>query len=83
MKKITLIIKEGKFPDSVKGATVALDEDTFQIWINDHLDPDEMAAAFLHEMLHVWNDDFDRDENADQVEERTHEQLKRISDIIK
>ena len=79
-KKIQLSISTANLPESIHGMT--LHDDTFQIWINSNLDADDQAAAFLHEMLHIWNNDFDSKDDADQIEQRTHEQMKRISDIL-
>lgn len=79
--KKELSISTADLPESVNGLTVNTN-DIYNIYVNNKLDPDSQAAAFLHEMLHIWNNDFDSQEEADQIELRTHEQLKRISDIF-
>ena len=83
MNNIEIVINKASLPDSINGCTVFDDDHAYKIYINDTLSPDEQAAAFLHEMLHVWNNDFNSNEAADHIEKNTHEQLKRISDIIK
>ena len=50
------------------------------IVVNADLSEDEQAKAFLHECLHIYNDDFDHvsSEGVQSVEERTHAQLNRL-----
>lgn len=83
MKELNITIDKNSFPVSIKGFIVKDDDTTYRIFINDTLDSDDQAAAFLHECLHIWNDDFNSNDSADHIEQRTHKQLKRISEIFK
>ena len=78
--KKELSITTATLPESIHGLTVKTN-DIYNIYVNNKLDPDSQAAAFLHEMLHIWNDDFNKDADADHIEKQTHAQLKRISEI--
>lgn len=82
-KIILLNVSTVTFPDYIHGFTIfTKQDDIYNVWINSSLDEDHRAAAFLHECLHIWNEDFDSKDDADHIEQRTHEQMKRISDIL-
>ncbi len=80
MREIVIQVDTTTLSNKIHGFTVS-DGHSYKIWINDILDSDNQAAAFLHEMLHIWNDDFNKDADADHIEKQTHAQLKRISEI--
>lgn len=75
MRDIKITINKASFPAGVKGFSILDDSSTFRIFINDTLDPDDQAAAFLHECLHIWNGDHTSKDDADHIEKKTHEQL--------
>ena len=60
----------------------APDDNGYLIVVNADESPDEQAKAFLHEMLHIWNDDFnDPVGNVQVIEARTHRQLRRLLEL--
>lgn len=56
----------------------------YTVCINSALDPDQQAAAFLHECLHIWHDDLRSNSGipVGSLEDIRHEELKRIATII-
>ena len=75
-----MIIETVSLPEKVKALTVK-EDDKVKVYVNNDLTEDEQAASFLHEMLHLWNHDFDKELSADEIEALTHGQLSRISGI--
>lgn len=68
----------GNMPEGI-GGMVTLDNDgEYMIMINADASTDNQAKSFLHEMLHIWNHDFDRGGNVNEIECRTHKQLESI-----
>lgn len=60
----------------------APDNDGYMIVVNADESPDKQAETFLHEMLHIWNDDFnDPVGNVQVIEARTHRQLRRLLEL--
>lgn len=63
------IVRMINFPGDICGA-VRLSEDGFaNVYINDQLSPDAKRRAFLHEMLHIRNDDFYNERDIREIEE--------------
>lgn len=79
MREIALRLFHEIMPEGVHGM-VAEDHGKYMVVINANESPDEQAKAFLHEMLHIYNDDFNlvADEGVQSIESRTHEQLARL-----
>ena len=59
-------------PATVKGATGRSRSGAHTVVINSDLTEAEQAAAFTHEMLHIWYGDFDSMAPAEQVERQRH-----------
>lgn len=78
-----MIIQTAALPETVKALTVKNDDGSVKVYVNDIFTEDEQAASFLHEMLHLWNHDFEKELSADEIEALTHRQLSRISEIYK
>ena len=55
-----------------KGMSYRGGNDCYTILINADISEEEQAKAFLHEMFHIWNHDFDSKESVQQIEERAH-----------
>ena len=70
-----------QLPGSVHGIT-SKDKEKYFMLINAEQTPDEQAAAFIHEMLHIWNKDFESGDDLQAIEARTHEQTKRILSLL-
>ena len=61
----------------------AKDEQGYLVVINSMLPEDKQAAAFIHEMLHIWHDDFSGDAPAGQLESYRHAEAIRLCNIFK
>lgn len=62
-----------RMPSSVKGASCKTPDNGYMVVINSGLSAGEQEEAFLHEMLHVWNGDHDREGNTQELEARIHQ----------
>lgn len=82
-RTIKLQIITSPLPASVRGLTAnQKGSDVFTIAINDQKNDDEQAIAFLHEMLHIWHSDHDREGvNISELEHERHRELKRLLTI--
>lgn len=78
---MTLQIIKRPLPNSIHGAA-AKEGDGYTVLINDQDDQDRQTLAFLHEMLHIWHKDHDR-EGADvsALEAERREELKRLLEM--
>ena len=76
-QKIILRLIKNPLPRSIHGLS-AKDGDAIIVLINEDDDPDTQQEAFIHEMLHVWHGDHDR-ENIDvnKLEAQRHTETRR------
>lgn len=58
-------------PVSVKAFTVKSSDDTFIIFINSRLSYEQQQKSFKHELRHIKNDDFQK-QNVDEIECMAH-----------
>lgn len=81
VKDIHVQVFQGQMPKGGHGIVVAGDPGQFLIMLNSADPEDEQRTAFLHEMLHIYNDDFERvlSDGIQRIETETHEQLARLS----
>ena len=70
---LNLRVVKLRMPSSVKGASCKTPDNGYMVVINSGLSAEEQEEAFLHEMLHVWNGDHDREENLQALEARIHQ----------
>lgn len=70
---LNLRVVKLRMPSSVKGASCKTPDSGYMVVINSGLSAEEQEEAFLHEMLHVWNGDHDREENTQELEARIHQ----------
>lgn len=64
-----------KCPPRVKAFTVKnRAEDYYTIVIDPRLDAREQLKSYMHELLHMGRDDFDRNKNVEEAEIATHEE---------
>ena len=78
-------IKFGKadMPEDFGGVTRSLDrEDNYCMLINSALTETKQTAAFLHEALHIYHDDFNSDRPVEVIELERREELKAIARLI-
>ena len=83
MREIKVRLFHEHFPVGGTGGICCLDPKTgeYMVIVNADLPQEERAKAFLHEMLHIYNDDFERvlSEGIQRIEADAHEQLDRLS----
>ena len=60
------------------GGIIEKEPGAYYIAINEDISPDEQAAAFLHECLHVYHNDFSSGKTVQQIESERHRELKRV-----
>ena len=53
-----IIPKMIKLPHHVKAITVKNSDDTYTIFLNSLLDFETLRQSYMHELLHIHNDDF-------------------------
>ena len=73
--KIRLITTD-ELPADVHGMAAPLDEDDSYIVVI--REDDEQAASFLHECLHIWHKDFEKNLSVQQIESMRHKELSEI-----
>lgn len=75
---IRIQVFRDKLPQGAHGFVIAAGAGSYQIMINAADPEDEQRSTFLHEMLHVYNNDFQTvaAEGIQSVEIRTHEQIR-------
>ncbi len=62
----------------IHGACMKTGEDMFLIWLNGHEDDPKTAESFIHEMLHIYHRDHDRNVSVDYIEFLRHNETKKI-----
>ena len=80
--RFNITMKLAALPETVHGVLQQTEKDTYTIFINSDQTDDERAAAFLHECLHIYHNDFASQESADSIEKARHAELKRICEIL-
>ena len=81
-RDITIRLVKHKMPDQAGGVIVQEGKESYLIIINDQKSEQEQAAAFLHECLHIWHNDFSTNTNALEVEELRHRELAGLADLL-
>ena len=81
IKDIHVQVFRGRLPEGAHGFVIDGNQGPFLIMLNSADPEDEQRRAFLHEMLHIYNDDFERvlSEGIQRIETDAHEQLARLS----
>jgi len=65
---INITIHTAELPAKANGATMeTLEQRDFLILLNSTKSPEEQKRALIHEVLHIWHDDFRRTD-LDQIE---------------
>ncbi len=64
-------------PFPVKGAVSMDDEGKLEIWVNDALSEADKKEVILHELLHILNEDFMKDD-VQAIEARCHQETEEI-----
>lgn len=66
-----IITKVIDFKNSIPSVVISNEDGTHTIFLNSRLDYFTLKKAYLHELKHIFNDDF-RKSNADSIESHTH-----------
>lgn len=69
---MNIIIKLIDLPVKCPGYARKNEDDTFTILLNSRLNMEQQRAAFIHELSHIDNNDFDVDMQADLIEGMRH-----------
>ena len=67
--KENIYIRKIKLPLSVRAFTLPDAQGDYNIYINDALSQEQQKLSYEHEMGHISNEDFYRDESASVIEE--------------
>ena len=74
MERITINLHHTTTPSAVGGMITKDGENQYTIIINENRSQIGQLASFLHEMVHVYNNDFDKSDVAE-IEAETNKQL--------
>ena len=69
------IIRKIKLPMSVRAFTIPDSQGDYNIYINDALSDEQQYESLCHEVCHIENGDFFRDEDATEIERRMKKSL--------
>ena len=65
-----IILKD--MPTTVKAVTVTNSDGTFTIIINSKLNYEQQCESFSHEIIHIMNCDFDKEQDINALEYNAH-----------
>lgn len=71
-RRVSLRIIKTELPEDIKGVCSVCSDGSYLILINQDLDEREQEASFLHEMLHIYHNDFDSDMSIHEIENKRH-----------
>lgn len=77
-KTLQLTLYKAPCLEGVNGTVIKTGDDSFMVIINSDLPPQEQAAAFAHEMLHIYRRDFDCNIPANTIECARHADTERL-----
>ena len=82
-RKLTLRIKSVPAPDNVHGAGTRKG-DAYLLLINENDTEQRQLLALLHEILHIWHNDYDHGPGTDltELERVRHEELKTLLQLL-
>ena len=81
--KIRLVRSDG--PETIHGATAQMRDDTgekYAVWINSSRTGKCGAATWLHEMLHIYHDDFSDTRPVKEIEKERRSELIELLEIL-
>lgn len=80
-KTFKVSIAEICLPEGVNGASAETAAGEYIVALRKGISETEKAAAFLHEMLHIYHDDFNSGLNVKQIEADRHAELLTILSV--
>ena len=81
-RTVTVRIIKADLPETVNGMCMKNKDDGFVVFLNDKATEIRQASGFLHEMLHIWHDDYNSECPMDQIEAERHKELKDILNMM-
>lgn len=81
-RTITIRITTETLPAGIRGLSMMTDKDAYTVCLASDQDDQQAAAAFIHEMLHVYHRDHERTVAVDQLEEERHREAESILRIL-
>lgn len=82
MRELNIHLYTEPLPETVRGV-VTENQGYYIICINNLLSEEEQQQAFIHEMLHIYNNDFNSGDSVQAIEERTHKAAERLQRACK
>lgn len=82
MRLINIQLSEEPLPDDIHGATMEIKENSYLILLNSNSPTPRKTAAFLHEMLHIYRDDYKSTESSAKLETRHHAELLEVLETL-
>jgi len=70
-----VIVRVAALPRRVKGVTVPDDDGNYNVYLNQCLSYETQRRAYLHEIEHITEDDFNSDEPIHIIEKRTNKRV--------
>ena len=86
LRRISIKQGEAAFPESVHGLTLLTaktdEREDYTVLINSSLNSRRQAATFLHEMLHIFHEDFDGKRAVKEIEAERRAELRELLEIL-
>lgn len=70
-----VIVRVAALPSTVRGVTVPDEDGNYNVYLNQRLSYETQRRAYLHEIEHITEDDFNSDESVHIIEKRTNKRV--------
>lgn len=77
--EVKIKVVEVFLPEDVHGMLQQLAPDSYRVFINRNMPEDEKTSTFIHEVLHIWHGDFDREISVNELESLRHLEASTLS----
>ena len=67
-RTITIRLVTREMPEAISGFCQKKGDDSYLVILNDRDGEPRTAGSFIHEMLHIYHDDYSKDLPADKIE---------------
>ena len=81
MREIKIILEEDRLPSDIHGMTSERDG-VYYVLLNAEDQTERKEAAFLHELLHIYREDFKSGKTVDEIETEVRKELRAIKQYI-
>lgn len=82
-RNVQLTICRDALPPGIHGIITTTGTDNYIIVTNQQETESQQAAAFLHECLHLFHDDLNGSDSADEIEAARHSAITDLLEILK